>query len=121
MRSGWTLRLIGLMGIVIQLAFGQGGTATITGTISDPSGLVVADASVQARNTETGAIYSAASTSTGNYAVPNLPVGTYALTASAAGFKTYTHTNLTLAAAQILRQDIPLEVGTTSETVTVEA
>ena len=121
MRSGWTLRLIGLMGIVTQLTFGQGGTATITGTISDPSGLVVADAAVQARNTETGAIYSAASTSTGNYAVPNLPVGTYTLTASAAGFKTYTHTNLTLAAAQILRQNIPLEVGTTSETVTVEA
>src|SRR5579871_5223232 len=103
------------------LAFGQGGTATITGTITDPSGSVIAGAAVEAKNTETGATYSTTSTATGHYAVPNLPVVTYSLTATAAGFKTYTHTNLALAATQVLRQDIALEVGTATESVTVEA
>ena len=121
MRKSWSLRVIAFLGIMAPLAFGQGGTATITGTITDPSGSVIAGAAVEAKNTETGATYSTTSTATGNYAVPNLPVGTYSLTATAAGFKTYTHTNLALAATQVLRQDIALEVGTASESITVEA
>jgi hypothetical protein len=110
-----------LIGIAAQLAFGQGGTATITGTITDPAGLAVVGATVQATNTATGAVYSAASTSTGNYAVANLPVGSYMLTAQVAGFKSYTHQNLAVSATQVLREDIALEVGTTTESVTVEA
>ncbi len=50
-----------------------------------------------------------------------MPVGTYALSVTVSGFKTYTHTNLTIAAAQTLREDIPLEVGATTESITVEA
>ena len=57
----------------------------------------------------------------GNYAITNLPVGTYELTVKVSGFKTYTHTNLALAAAQVLREDIPLQVGETTESITVEA
>src|ERR1700679_3367974 len=97
------------------LAFGQGGTGTITGTVTDPTGLAVAGANVQARNTETGVIYTGASTAAGNYTVPNVPVGTYELSVTVAGFKTYSHTNLTIAAAQTMKEDIPLEVGATSE------
>ena len=121
MRINWVLRAIGCLSIVLPLAFGQGGNGTITGTITDPSGLVIAGATVQARSADTGAIYSAASTSAGNYAIANLPVGTYTVTATAAGFKTYTHANLALAATQVLREDIHLEVGTATETVTVQA
>ncbi len=112
---------MGLLGIVAGLAFGQGGTATITGTVTDPTGSVIAGAALEAKNVETGAVYSAASTTTGNYAIPNLPVGTYVLTAKVSGFKTYTHTNLALSATQVLREDIALEVGTATESVTVEA
>jgi hypothetical protein len=104
-----------------SLAFGQGGTGTITGTITDPTGLAIAGANVEARNTETGVVYPAATTAAGNYTVPNLPVGTYELSVKVAGFKTYTHTNLAVAAAQTLRQDIPLEVGSASESITFEA
>jgi hypothetical protein len=103
------------------LAFGQGGNGTITGTVTDPTGLSVAGANVQARNTETGVVYSGASTGAGNYTVPNLPVGTYELSVTVSGFKTYTHTNLTIAAAQTLKEDIPLQVGATTESITVEA
>src|SRR5580698_1253734 len=113
--------LIGLLALAAMLAFGQGGTGTITGTITDPTGLAVAGANVQATNAETGAVYAGASTASGNYAVPNLPVGTYVLSVKVSGFKTYAHTNLTIAAAQTLKQDIPLEVGSASESITVAA
>jgi hypothetical protein len=103
------------------LAFGQGGTGTITGTITDPTGLAIAGATVQATNAATGGVYTAASTASGNYSIANLPVGTYAVAVTVSGFKTYTHTNLTIAATQTIRQDIPLEVGATTESITVEA
>jgi hypothetical protein len=102
------------------LAFGQGGTGTITGTITDPTGLAVAAANVQAANVETGVVYTGASTAAGNYSIANLPVGTYVVTVKVAGFKTYTHSNLAIAATQVLRQDIALQVGAASESITVE-
>src|ERR1700733_3539993 len=104
-----------------QLAFGQGGTGTITGTVTDPTGLSVAGANVQARNTETGVIYSGATTAAGNYTVPFQPDRPYEVAVTVSGFKTYTHTNLTIAAAQTLREDIALQVGATTESITVEA
>ena len=107
--------------LLTPLAFGQGANGTITGTVTDPTGLAVPGANVEARNIETGAVYTGASTSAGNYAITNLPVGTYEVTAKVSGFKTYTHANLALAAAQVLREDIPLQVGETSESITVEA
>src|SRR5579863_3518370 len=107
--------------LVAAPMFGQGGTGTITGTITDPTGLAVAGATIEAKNVETGVVYSAASTAAGNYAIANLPVGTYVVTAKVSGFKTYTHTNLSIAATQVLKEDIPLEVGATTESVTVEA
>jgi hypothetical protein len=122
-RIGRSLPLLAMafFSIVAPLAFGQGGNGTITGTITDPSGLAVAGATVEATNTQTGAVYTGASTNAGNYAVPNLPVGTYTVSVKVAGFKTYTHVNLTVAAAQVLREDVPLEVGAATESVTVEA
>ncbi len=107
--------------LLAPLSFGQGANATITGTVTDPTGLPVAGANVEARNTETGAVYTAASTSAGNYAITNLPVGTYELTVTVSGFKTYAHQNLAMAAAQVLREDISLEVGATTDSITVEA
>jgi hypothetical protein len=107
--------------IAASQAFGQGANGTITGTITDPTGLVVPAVNVEARNVETGAVYTGASTAAGNYAILNLPVGTYTVTAKAMGFKTYTHENLAIAAAQVLREDIHLEVGSAAETVTVQA
>jgi hypothetical protein len=107
--------------VLASLAFGQGANGTITGTVTDPTGLAVPGANVEARNTDTGVVYSGASTGAGNYAIPNVPVGTYELTVKVPGFKAYAHTNLVMAAAQVLREDIPLQVGETSESVTVEA
>jgi hypothetical protein len=101
--------------------FGQGVNGTITGTVTDSSGSVVSGAAVEATNVETGVLYTAASTATGNYAIANLPVGAYTVTAKVPGFKTYTHTNLAIAAGQVLKEDVSLEVGSAAESVTVSA
>ncbi len=119
------MRIVWSLGFIVCLAalpaFGQGVNGTITGTVTDPGGPVVAGAAVEATNVETGALYTAASTNVGNYAIPNLPVGTYTVTVKAAGFKTYTHTNLAITAGQVLKEDVSLQVGSAAESVTVSA
>src|SRR5487761_1849407 len=118
---GWSLRLFVFFVVAASLAFGQVGNGTITGTVTDPAGAVVPAAAVQAKNNDTGVVYTAASSAAGIYTITDLPVGTYTVTATVTGFKTYTHSNLVVAATQVLRQNVPLEVGNTSESVTVTA
>jgi Carboxypeptidase regulatory-like domain len=100
-------------------ALAQSDRGTITGTISDPAGALVPAAPVQARNVETGAVYEAASSATGNYTLPQLPTGNYELSVNAPGFKKYVRQNLFLPVAQTLRIDVGLEVGSNSESITV--
>ncbi|HSP69831.1 MAG TPA: TonB-dependent receptor [Bryobacteraceae bacterium] len=97
----------------------QSDRGTVTGTVSDPAGAVVAGAPIQARNIETGATYQTASSATGNFSIAQLPVGTYEVTVTVQGFKKYIRAGLQVGVAQTLRVDIPLEVGATSEAVTV--
>ena len=59
---------------------------TITGTIADPAGAVVASAAIEARNVATGAIYEAASSATGNYTIAQLPAGAYEVSVTVPGF-----------------------------------
>jgi hypothetical protein len=89
----------------------QTALATITGTVTDPSGAVISDAPITVRNLENGQVFTAASSSTGNFTVQQLSIGDYDLTVAVAGFKTYNHTKFHLAAAQIMREDVALEVG----------
>jgi hypothetical protein len=100
---------------------GQAGSGTITGTVTDPTGAVVANAAVDAKNKDTGVVYPTQSTSSGNYTLSQLPPGFYDLTVTIMGFKTYLHTNLQVPAAQTIREDAKLEVGSTGESVTVTA
>jgi len=102
-------------------AYGQAASGTITGTVTDPAGAVVAGAAVEVKNNETGQAYPTVSTNTGAYTVTSLGVGNYSLTVTVAGFKKYVRTTLSLAAAQTLNVDVPLEVGGTNESVTVSA
>ena len=106
---------------VSALVFGQAGRGTITGTVTDPAGAVVAGASIEVKNAETGVVVPAVSTNTGVYTAPNLPPGPYSVVVTVAGFKKYSRTGLNLAAAQTLGIDIVLEVGGTNDSVTVNA
>ncbi len=101
--------------------FGQGGAASITGTITDASGAVVANAPIEVRNVDNGAISRTVTTDSGNYTVSQLGIGDYDLSVTVAGFKTYTHSKFHLASGQILREDIALEVGQTTDSVTITA
>ena len=110
---------LGVSLFLVATAFGQSDRGTITGTIQDPGGAIVNEAPLQARNVETGSTYQVASSETGNYEFPQLPAGTYELTATFPGFKKYAREKLQVGVAQTVRVDIVLEVGAASETVTV--
>lgn len=97
----------------------QSDRGTITGTIADPAGAVVAGAKVEARNIATGATYEAASSATGNYTLSQLPAGNYETLIAVPGFKKYVRQNINVQVAGTLRLDAVLEVGATSESVTV--
>jgi hypothetical protein len=102
-------------------AFAQGDRGTITGTISDPAGAVVANASIEARHIETGTVYDTSSTTTGNYTLAQLPAGTYEVSVTVPGFKKFVRSGLTVQVAATVRVDIGLEVGAATESVTVQA
>jgi hypothetical protein len=102
-------------------ALAQTDRGTITGSVADQSGAVVAAAPIEARNVGTGQVYSVLSTETGNYTIAQLPAGSYELTANVQGFKKFVRQGLTLATAQTLRVDLSLEVGSSAESVTVTA
>jgi hypothetical protein len=107
--------------LIAGLASAQSSQGTITGTLADPAGAVVPNAPIEAKNTETGALYQVSSTSTGNYTLAQLPPGIYQLTVTVSGFKQYIRTGVTVLAAATLRIDIPLEVGAITDTVQVNA
>ncbi|MFM2123574.1 MAG: hypothetical protein RL328_25, partial [Acidobacteriota bacterium] len=110
-----------LLLLTSSLALSQTATATITGTVTDPSGAVMADVPISVRNLATGTVSTGASSAAGNYTVSQLPVGDYELVVEATGFKRYVHSNFRLAASQTMREDVVLEVGQTTESVTVTA
>jgi hypothetical protein len=113
------LALVSLATVFLGTAFAQSDRGTITGTVTDPAGAVVANSAVEARNVETGVVYPTVTTGTGNYTIAQLPVGTYEVTVTAPGFKKYVRQGLQVQVAQILRVDAALEVGAATESVTV--
>jgi hypothetical protein len=100
-------------------AFAQSDRGTITGTVADPAGAVVANATVEAKNTGTGVVYPVTTTATGNYTIAQLPAGTYEVSVTVPGFKKYNRPGLLLLVEQTLRIDATLEVGAATESVTV--
>jgi len=114
--------IVGCCFVLISIAaFGQAGTGTITGVISDPAGAVIARAAVEVRNAETNVLYPTTSTETGAYTVLRLPPGPYSVTVTVMGFKKLTRAGLEVAAGQTLPLDLALEVGSTTDAVTVTA
>ncbi len=115
------LRIAGFLLICAVGAFAQGDRGTITGTVTDPTGAVVPNANIQVTNTDTSAVYKIGTSSTGNYTLANLPVGTYELTVDASGFKKFDRPGLVVQVAETVRVDATLQVGASTDTVTVNA
>jgi len=97
------------------------GYGTISGTVSDPSGAVIASATVTATQTQTGRQTIVASGKNGDFVFPVLPPSGYSLTVSAKGFQLYSQTGITLQADQALTVNVALQIGSASQTVSVSA
>ncbi|MBL8230081.1 MAG: TonB-dependent receptor [Bryobacterales bacterium] len=99
----------------------QTALGTITGTITDQQGAGVPNVKVVATNAGTTLTYTGTSSADGTYVIPQLPIGGYALNATAPGFKTFQQRGLNIEVSQRLRVDIRLEVGAVSESINVTA
>ena len=95
--------------------------ASIRGTVVDPSGAVVPGANLTATNLATGLRYNTTSSNDGLFSFLQLPIGDYSVTAEKSGFKGFTAAHIHLDLDQVFNLKVPMELGTTSETVTVEA
>jgi hypothetical protein len=94
---------------------------SLSGTLKDQTGAVVADAKITLINTTLKSEYKAGSNGQGFYSFPTLPVGHYDLTIEATGFKTQKKTNLTVDTDAALKLDAVLTVGQHSENIMVTA
>ena len=94
-------------------------TGRILGTVRDPQGAVIPNASVSAKNTETGAERTAMSDITGGFIITSVPAGAYQVTASASGFKEEVRSPVTMTVGASVRVDFTLSVGAVSEKVEV--
>ena len=101
------------------ITFGQAGSATARGKVTDPSGFVVVGASVEATNTGTNVIYHAATNDAGFYSLSSLPPGRYSLTVEKAGFEGIVKPNLDLHVADNISVNFELHIGAVGQTVTV--
>lgn len=115
-----TFAIIGVMFTIPMVTIGQVTTATIIGTISDPSGGQLPGAKVTARNLDTGLTRTVNSGDDGNYRIEFLPVGKYSIEVTAStGFKKAFRNDIVLLVNDTATVDIALEVGQVNETVTI--
>src|SRR5271157_3725571 len=92
---------------------------SILGTVTDPTGAVVAGATVKAHNTATGLERTTQTTTEGNYTISELPIGTYSVAVTQAGFETSVTSNVLVDVATERRVDVALKTGQVSNTVEV--
>jgi hypothetical protein len=95
-------------------------SATLVGTIADPTGGALPGVTVTARNADTGFTRETATSETGAYRIEFVPVGRYTVTATLSGFKTEVRSGIVLGVNDTARIDLVLQLGAISETVTVE-
>jgi hypothetical protein len=95
-------------------------SASMVGSVKDPSGAVISGAQISVTNTERGITRTTVSNSDGEWGVAALPPGKYDLSVTAAGFKGYQAKGVVLDVAQKARVDVAMQVGATTTEVTVE-
>lgn len=117
----WALSIA--LGVLLAIPFGASGqttTATIVGTVLDPSGAPIPSVSVTARNLDTGLNRTVSTGTDGNFRLELLPIGNYTVEATpTSGFKKATQTGIVLRIGDVTRVDITLAIGSVSEEVTI--
>jgi hypothetical protein len=102
-------------------SFAQTVTGSISGTIRDSSGGVIANATITAKNQGTGAERTATTDASGSFHIVSIPAGSYDVTAAATGFQTTVRSGVTLTVGEALRADFTLNVGAVTQQVEVSA
>lgn len=108
--------LLSLGGVSYTLAQSTG---VIRGTVTDPSGAAIPNASVTANNSATGIARAVATNDSGIFVFPDLPIGSYSLQIVAKGFKTENRPALDLLTGQVIDLPISLTVGMQTQEITV--
>jgi Carboxypeptidase regulatory-like domain len=112
-------RLVLFLLLISTSLFGQTFRGTILGTVTDPQGAVVAGAKVSVHNINTGLDRTTQTSTDGSYSVPELPIGTYTVTATQSGFQTAVISNVAVNVAAEKRVDFVFRAGQVSEKVEV--
>jgi hypothetical protein len=115
------MRYIAVFGLFASIAAAQDTRGTISGTVTDAQQAVIEGAGVTVMNTGTNTSTRLVTNSTGYYEAPLLLPGEYSITVEMAGFKRTVRSGVTLNIGERLQVDVPLEVGGTTESVTVTA
>src|SRR5450432_2713328 len=107
--------------VLVASLFGQSERGTITGTVTDTSGAAVPQAKITATETGTNVAVTVQSNETGDYTLPNLPIGLYSVRIEKEGFTSSVRSGVKLDASATARADASLAVGSTATTVEVTA
>jgi hypothetical protein len=99
----------------------QSTTASMLGVVRDSSGAVVPGAQVTVTNTGTSFNRTVTTDNEGSYLFTDLPIGSYQLKATMSGFENFVQTGITLVVNQNARVDVPLTLGSASQTLQVNA
>jgi hypothetical protein len=103
-----------------SLVLGQSDRGTITGTVTDPTGAVIAGATVTATNIETAVSTQTKTTSAGDYTIPLLFAGRYDVTVEHPGLKKFVQT-VVLEVGQTIRVNAAMQIGQSTQTVQVSS
>lgn len=95
-------------------------TASLTGTVTDPSGAAIANAQVAVKNAEHGINRTGTSNSSGDFLFASLPIGSYDLVVTAEGFKKYEAKGVVLRVAEKARVNVALQIGAATTEVIVQ-
>jgi hypothetical protein len=119
----WLRRVFALILVAcsVGVAFAQQPLGTIVGTVTDPTGAILAAAKLTVTNGATEATQIAATSATGDYSVPYLASGTYTIKVEHSGFQTSMVRHVVLQAAQTVRVDVHMQLGEVTQLVEVSA
>src|ERR1051325_180316 len=110
---------IALLFALTATLFAQFETATVLGTLKDPTGAMIAGGKVTLENTKTGVATTVSTNDAGNFDFISVPIGTYRVKAAAKGFTTTVTEEFTVTVSARQRVDVTLAVGEMTQTIAV--
>jgi hypothetical protein len=111
----------GIFLLIGFLAFGQGTTSRVVGTVTDPTGSTVSNAKVTLTNEATGVSYETTTGTSGNYQFEAIQIGTYRVDVEAAGFRRFVARGNQLTVGSPMTVNVALQLGQLAESVEVTA